>query len=176
MIYQPREDSLFLSEVVKKFAKKNIKILDLGTGSGIQSKNLLKSGVNKKFITASDIDKKAIDEAKKLGIKVVKSDLFSNIKNKFDLIIFNPPYLPKNKFDDEKDTTGGKKGDEVIIKFIKQLKKHLNHDGKVLLLTSSLTPNKNWMKLAKDSKFKVKKIDSKKLFFEELYIWFITLQ
>ena len=178
MVYNPEEDSYLLAESAKKYIfklkSKNIKILDLGTGSGFQSKNLIDLGIKKENITASDIDSSALNEAKELGVKTIKSNLFSKIKEKYDLIIFNPPYLPEDKYDKRVDTAGGKKGDELILKFIKQLKNHLTKKGVCFLLTSSLTPEKNWKKIARLEKLNVKKIASKKLFFEELYIWKIT--
>tara|TARA_Y100000310_G_C20476040_1_gene712464 strand:- start:231 stop:767 length:537 start_codon:yes stop_codon:yes gene_type:complete len=175
--YKPAEDSIFLSKILKeKIKSKNIKALDIGTGSGIQSRTLIEIGIPKENITAVDINSEALAEAKKLGVKTLKSNLFLKIKNKFDLIAFNPPYLPESEFDNEPDTTGGKNGDEVIIKFIKQLKNHLTKKGTCYLLTSSLTPNKKWQEIAKESGLTIKKIATEKIFFEELYIWEITPQ
>ncbi|MEK6873543.1 MAG: HemK2/MTQ2 family protein methyltransferase [Nanoarchaeota archaeon] len=181
--YQPAEDSYFLSDYVKNYIEKlnnsekeNIKSLDMGTGSGIQSKNLISLGIKKGNITATDINFDALKQAKKLKIKAIKSDLFEklNKKEKFDLIIFNPPYLPENKFDKEKDTTGGKKGDETIIRFIKSLKSHLKEKGICFLLTSSLTPN-TWKKETKKQKLKIRKVGEKSLFMEKFYVWEITI-
>ena len=50
------------------------------------------------------------------------SDLFSNIKGKFNTIIFNPPYLPEDEFKD-KSLDGGKKGYEIIEKFLNKVSK-----------------------------------------------------
>ncbi len=174
-IYQPAEDSFLLSDQVKKYIpklkNKNIKILDMGTGSGIQTKNLIDLGIKKENITAVDINPNALKEARKLKIKTIKSDLFNELKNeKYDIIIFNPPYLPEDKYDKEKDTTGGKKGDEIIIKFIKELNQHLNKKGICFLLTSSLTSN-NWKKELIKQKLDIKKIGEKKLFMEKLFVW-----
>ena len=176
-IYFPDEDSFLLSEVLEKEIKKlsnqklSIKILDMGSGSGIQAKTAIDAGANPKSITLGDINSEAIKHLKKTFTKskIIHSNLFEKIKGKFDLIIFNPPYLPEDKFDKEKDTTGGKKGNEIIIKFLKQAKSHLakDKDGKILLLTSSLTPKINFKKFGYDSKLLVKK----KIFFEELYVW-----
>tara|TARA_Y100000310_G_scaffold268572_1_gene281247 strand:+ start:13036 stop:13584 length:549 start_codon:yes stop_codon:yes gene_type:complete len=173
--YPPAEDSYFLTEIIKKQIKnKNIKCLDLGTGSAIQSKTLIELGIKKQNITAIDINPAALIEAKKLKIKTINSNLFQKTKEKYDLIIFNPPYLPESKYDSEPDTTGGKNGDEVIIEFIKQLKKHLTKTGKALILTSSLTPNNKWQKLANSLDLKIKKLATKKIFYEELYVWEIN--
>jgi release factor glutamine methyltransferase len=181
MVYSPQEDSYFLSQVVENYLSKlstklkdKLKILDVGTGSGIQSKNLLSLEIKKSKIVAIDLNLDTLKNTKKLGIKSIQSDLFSNIDQKFDLIIFNPPYLPKEKFDSELDTTGGKNGDETIIKFITQLPKHLTKKGICFLLTSSFTPEKKWKSEAKKLNLLFKKIAEKNLFFEKLFIWEIT--
>lgn len=172
MVYQPEEDSYFLSEQLAKYLKKiknrEIRILDLGTGTAIQAQVSRRLGF--KNILCSDINPEAIKIAKRKGFKTVQSDLFEKIKGKFDLIIFNPPYLPKNKYDKEKDTTGGEKGDEIIIKFLKKVKNHLNKNGKVFLLISSYTPRKRILKEIKNQKLKHQKLAEKKLFFEKLEV------
>tara|TARA_Y100000310_G_scaffold221748_1_gene223355 strand:- start:5795 stop:6340 length:546 start_codon:yes stop_codon:yes gene_type:complete len=175
--YKPAEDSLFLSKILKeKIKNKNIKALDLGTGSAIQSSTLLKIGIKKENITAIDLNPKALEQAKKLGVKTIKSNLLENTKQKYDLIAFNPPYLPESKFDKKIDTTGGKNGDETIVEFIKQLKSHLTKKGICYLLTSSKTPNKKWQEIAHRNQLRVKNIATEKMFLEELYIWEITPQ
>jgi len=171
-IYQPAEDSYFLSEILKKQIKsKNQKFLDIGSGLGIQAQTLIDLGVSPRNITLADINKKAIQHLKKNlpNCKIIHSNLFEKIKGEFDVIFFNPPYLPKNKFDSKKDTTGGKKGSETINKFLKQAKKHLNKNGKIFLLASSFTKNINFLDYEK------KLLGKKKLFFEELFVWGLSV-
>jgi len=173
-IYEPAEDSYFLAETTKKFLKnksKDIKVLDMGTGSGIQSDNLIKLGIKPENITAVDINKKALQQVKQLGVNIIESNLFDNVGSSFDLILFNPPYLPANKHDRKPDTTGGKKGNEIIIRFISQLSNYLTTKGVALFLTSSLTPISNTLLEIKKQYYKTAKIATKKLFFEELSIW-----
>ena len=177
-IYETAEDSYLLNETLKEFLKnkdKNIKILDMGSGSGIQAKTCKDSGF--KNVLTIDINKEAIKHLKKQGFKSVHSDLFSKInkKNKFDLIIFNPPYLPKNIYDNKPDTTAGKQGYELIIKFLRQAKLHLNKDGVILLLFSSLSKPDIIIKQAKLLKYNLKLLNKQKLFFEELYIYLLIL-
>jgi HemK-related putative methylase len=171
-IYQPEKDSYLLSKILKKeIQNKNIKILDMGSGSGIQAKTLIKLNVPSENLTLVDINKKAIKNLKKdfLNSKVICSDLFENLpKEKFDLIIFNPPYLPEDK-DEPKNsrlaTTGGILGSEKINKFLKQAKEYLGNQGKIYLLTSSLTKGINW------KSWKKKLLIKEKIFMEELYVW-----
>ena len=167
-IYQPQEDSYLFAELLKKHISKNkpSSYLDMGTGSGILSETASKS-LDKKDILAADINPEAIKLLKKRKFNAIKTNLFSEIKNKFDLITFNAPYLPLDSREPKSSqvaTTGGKRGDEISIKFLRQAKKHLNTSGKILLLISSLTP------MSKIKKFKHKIVARKKIFMEELLI------
>jgi len=171
MIYEAREDSYLLKKYVSKYAK--CKVLDMGCGSGILSLEALKKTNN---VLAVDINKKVVEYCKKLGINAKYSNLFSNVKGKFDLIIFNPPYLPYDKNEDRETrlmVSGGKKGYEIIEKFLKQAKRYLNKNGKILLLFSSLTGDIN--KILKKYSYKFKLLEEKKLFFEKLYVYLIKI-
>lgn len=171
LIYNPREDSFLLEKEVKKFSK-NKSFLDLGCGSGIQGKAALQS--NAKSVLFADISKDAITEIKKQGFSAVQSNLFSKIKGKFEVISFNPPYLPEDKREDKESalaTTGGKKGDEVILRFLKQAKKHLEKNGIILLVVSSLTPKNKIEQVLKKEKLKKEVISQKSFFFEKLEVW-----
>jgi len=170
MIYIPGEDSYLLESQVRKYARKK-KVLDLGTGSGILALTAIK--FKALSVLASDINEESINYAKSLGIEAIKSNLFLHIKSKFDLIIFNPPYLPQDEREDKESqqvTTGGKKGDEIILKFLKQARNHLNPKGIILLLVSSLTPMKRINNILEKQKLKSKIIAEKKLFMESLYV------
>ena len=119
-IYQPREDTMLILKEIREYAKGNV--LDMGTGTGVLA---LEASRTAEHVYACDINKDAVEFAKKqtmdrTNINCVYSDLFSYFKKhpeKFDLIIFNPPYLPEHKYDKKKDTTGGKKGYEVLERF-----------------------------------------------------------
>ncbi len=176
-IYSPSEDSYLLSKILEKqipkllIMNKNLRFLEIGSGSGIQLQTALKAGIKRENIFSLDINSNAVKECKKLGFNCVKSNLFEKIKGKFDLIIFNPPYLSENKKepkDSKLATTGGKKGSELINKFLKQSKKHLEKNGKILLLTSSFTKGISFLD------YKKKIIGKENLFFEKLFVLELT--
>jgi release factor glutamine methyltransferase len=170
MIYEPEEDSFLLQKHIKEYIKsKSTSVLDLGCGSCIQGKQASLFSDN---VTAVDINPEAGDYAEKYKLKFIYSNLFENVKEKFDLILFNPPYLPA--MDEEPEdvrliTTGGKQGFELIEEFLKQAPAHLNKGGKILLICSTLTGDVE--KLFKKYKFKFKKIDESKEFFEVILLY-----
>ena len=131
MIYTPSEDSFLLARALVLYVK-NKTVLDMGAGSGIQTETALKTGAVS--VCAVDINTEAITQLTKKKLKnvtVVQSNLFTHISESFDLIVFNPPYLPRDTREDKesaKATTGGKHGDEIILRFLKQAPKHLTKE------------------------------------------------
>ena len=168
-IYAPSDDSEFFADFLRGYLSgvdKTVKFLDVGTGSGILAEVALEF-LDKKNIFACDVNKEAVKILKKKGINAFYSDLFSDVTGKFDLIIFNAPYLPKDNREPASSriaTTGGKRGDEISVRFLKEAKKHLNEGGKILLLISSLTP------MDRIKKFGGVEVARKKMWMEELII------
>lgn len=101
----PRYETEYLLEKVINISKQifsdKINILDIGTGSGAIS-IVLKNELNSN-VTACDISKKALNVAinnakiNNSSINFIKSDIFSNINDKFDIIISNPPYISSDE-------------------------------------------------------------------------------
>jgi len=174
MIYKPREDSFLLEKVVRQESK-GLKVLDVGCGSGIQTEAALDGGA--KSVLGIDIDSESILFCRKRGLDVVESDLFSNVKGKFDLIVFNPPYLPEDEREDKesgKITSGGKKGDEIIVRFLSKVEEHLADDGKILLVVSSLTPRGEIEATIENKKMEKEIVTSMNLFMEKIEVWKIS--
>ncbi|MGL6104693.1 peptide chain release factor N(5)-glutamine methyltransferase [Romboutsia sp.] len=107
----PRPDTETLVEEIIELCKnkKDISILDIGTGSGAITVSLAKYIENAK-VTSFDIEDiplevgkiNAINSGVDNKIDFVKSDLFSSIEGKnikFDVIVSNPPYIPKKDMD-----------------------------------------------------------------------------
>ncbi len=137
MIYEPAEDSYLLQKWVKQFAQGSV--LDMGCGSGIQAKTAQTLTPD---VLAADINPEAVAHCEKLGINAIVSDLFSAVAATFDVIIFNPPYLPRDVAEDDDSsliTTGGLHGSEVLERFLVDAKEHLAPNGRILFVCSSLT-------------------------------------
>jgi release factor glutamine methyltransferase len=171
MIYPPSDDSYLLEEEVKKRALGK-RVLDVGTGSGIQARAAWRSGARE--VLAVDIDEEALEKLKNEEFEVKKSDLLESVYGKFDLIVFNPPYLPEDEREDSESsrvTTGGKRGDEIIIRFLETAKEHLAKNGEILLVISSLTPLDRIRKVLKEKGFHERAIASRRVFMELLEVW-----
>lgn len=151
-------------------------VLDLGTGSGLLG---LYCALRSARVTASDIDEAAINHttnaARALGVdlKLVVSDLFSNVPGQFDLILFNPPYLPSKDIHD-KTVDGGHRGTVVINRFLRELPRHLRSDGEALLLVSSFNSPEELLQTY--NMFDFSTIAERALFFEELKILRVCLR
>lgn len=177
-IYNPSDDSYLIQEVLNHkliSLNKDEKILDMGSGSGILAKTCIDAGF--KNIMAADIDPEVISHLKSINIPRINSDLFSKVKGKFDLIVFNPPYLPEDSrepMDSRLQTTAGKKGYEVIIRFLDQSISHLKKQGSILLLFSTLSHPRVILSHAKKLGLRYIKKSEKCLFFEKLFVYELT--
>ncbi len=87
-----------------KQSLKDLKILELGAGSGTLSLLCARQGG---FVTASDINPAAVDNVRlnatqnNLTITAIQSDLFNDLSGQqFDRILINPPYYPKDPAQD----------------------------------------------------------------------------
>lgn len=178
LIYSPEEDSYLLEKVILKQIpellrkNKNLKFLEIGIGSGIQLNAAKKAGVKKENIFGVDINIDAVKHCQEQGFRCIKSDLFQFVDEKFDVIVFNPPYLPEDKMEDaesRKITTGGKMGSEIPNRFLREAKSHLKENGVIYLLLSSLTSGFD------SSAYEKKIIAEEKLFFEKLTVYELSL-
>lgn len=176
MVYSPREDSYLLKKWVAKLSKGK-KVLDMGTGSGIQAITAKSGGAVR--VLGVDKNKKAItlskSNAKSAGyddIEFKYSDLFLAVNEKFDLIVFNPPYLPNEEHLDiskDYDLVGGEKGNEISIEFLKEAVEYLNAKGFVLLICSSLSDPFEIFNYAKNFGYNYEILEEMRLDFETLY-------
>lgn len=167
-VYEPGDDSWLLKSVLKEFAKGSC--LDMGTGSGILAEE---AALHCRKVIAVDINRKAIEYCKKkCPNKVIdfrESDLFESVPESFDTIIFNFPYLPEKRGDIAVD--GGRDGLEVVGRFLRKAKNHLNENGQILIVFSSKTDIKKLDKVIMKEGYRFREIANKNIFFEKLHIY-----
>jgi len=139
-VYPFEEDSRLLLEAAIAEWRTGDRVLEIGCGSGRISATL----PCQDFVLATDISPPAVRAARALGLEVVRTDLFTGICGRFDLVLFNPPYLPtvpEERCDDwlEYALDGGPDGRSVIALFVEGVDSVLTSGGRFLLLISSLT-------------------------------------
>lgn len=178
-VYIPSEDSFLLSENLK--VKKGDSVLEIGTGSGIVS---IYASKKAKKIIATDINFNAVELAEKNfklnkieNIETRWGNLFEviNENEKFDIILFNTPYLPTDECEVLPDDLnyafdGGADGRKVIDLFLKEVKNHLKHDGTVQLVQSSLSNNEKTIAILKKLGFKTEITAKEHFFFEDITV------
>lgn len=167
-VYSPREDSYLMLDAISSIPLDKKEVLDVGTGSGILGLFCAMRDAN---VTVTDIDDTALLYAQKVaqtlgvGLKAVQSDLFSNVEGRFDLVLFNPPYLPSAALED-RTVDGGKKGKALASRFLKTLPTHLKIDGTTVMLLSSSNDPASLIEEHPEFDFSV--VAKRALFFEEL--------
>ncbi|MBI5880730.1 methyltransferase [archaeon] len=179
MVYSPAEDSFLIKKEVEKLARG--RVLDVGTGSGILAESAAKLK-RVSSVLAVDVKPDSISyckaKIKNKKVKFIVSDLFSKVpKQKFDAIIFNPPYLPQQKDEPKELATeiaGGKHGYEVVERFMDDVNDYLADDGIVLLLFSSLTGKEKVEAMIAEQLMDFVELSKENLSFEQLYVYKIA--
>ncbi len=147
-VYEPAEDSFLFAENL--MAKEGGIVVDIGTGCGILGIIAAKRAAN---VLATDMNPYAIqcakENAKANGVSgkmlFVRGDLFAPIwmECKFDLILFNAPYLPSEGVEKmswtEQAWAGGVSGRKVVDTFIREAPNYLMQNGEILLMQSTLS-------------------------------------
>ena len=141
-VWSPSIDTVLFAQALDKVFKKrkNFKTAaEIGTGSGFLSKYILAKVKNLKSMLVLDINpyaiKSAMDNIKDSRAIFYAGDGLKKIKNeKFDLLICNPPYVPRPKSIDDNPYEGV----GVLNYLIQHGQKHLNKDGILVTNVSSL--------------------------------------
>ncbi len=177
-VYEPAEDTFLLADNLGECLGK--RVLELGTGCGLIAILAAKSGAQ---VVATDVNQAALKCARTNAsahgvtdcIDFRLGSLFEPVtEERFDLVIFNPPYLPT----ESKEALGspidlaweaGPKGRAVIDPFLGRLPNHLTNGGRALFVQSSLSNVDKTLQKLREHGFNVN-IARKKLSFEELFL------
>jgi len=161
-VYEPREDTFFLLDCLELEAGDET-VLEMGAGSGLISLHLAKAGL---AVTAVDINPHSIKHIEdtfdnlSLPVETFLSDMFENVRGTFDVVLFNSPYLEMSCEDfllrgtDRQALIGGVKGFEIARRFVLEVQKHLNGNGRAYLLLQK----DHWEMAVADSLLEWKKV------------------
>jgi len=126
-----------LAKTVLKEVKESDKVLDMGTGSGIQA---ILAASKSSRVTAVDMNPSAVKCAKRnvelnrlsSRVRVKESDLFENVKGRYDLIIFDPPFR-WSKPRDMWERSCADEGYSTMKGFFEQVGDHLSEGGRIII-------------------------------------------
>jgi len=162
----PRADTEILVEEALQIIEQNKlnTVLDLCTGSGAIAVSIAKYADVKKVL-ATDISKKTLEVAEvninknKVEVQTLESDLFKNVKEQFDVIVSNPPYIETDTIevlseDVKKEPRlaldGGRDGLDIYRKIIDEAWKYLSPKG-FLCLEIGYNQRQSVLNLIKES-------------------------
>jgi release factor glutamine methyltransferase len=147
-VLDPRPETELIVEKVLELPSSKLSLIDLGTGSGCLAISIARERPNFK-VFASDISNDALKVAKinsnfyQTPITFIKSDWFTKIDRKFDVIIANPPYISKKdynnlplcirRFEPKIALFAGSKGLDSFKVIINQFFKYLRPNGMLIL-------------------------------------------
>ncbi|MBI5679542.1 MAG: methyltransferase [Methanobacterium sp.] len=183
-VYEPAEDTFLLAENLN--IKRRDEVLEIGTGTGLIA---ITCAQKSRKVVATDINKYAVKCALKntisnrtYNVELREGNLFKPVEGeKFDLILFNTPYLPtdeEEKIDEELNDAwdGGTNGRATIDQFLEGVKEHLKENGRVQLVQSSLSNNDKTIAKLEELGFEAEITARQKAFFEEIVVITGTLK
>lgn len=175
-VYQPREDTFLLRDAALTEVRSEDRVLEVGCGSGAVIAALKERTA---VVVATDINPHAVRAGRERGVETVRTDLVAGLCGPFDLVLFNPPYLPtlpEERIDDwlEYALDGGPTGRETIERFASEVGRVLAPSGRILLLVSSLTEPDKVRQLFADLGYTVLLVATEEIEGEELMVFRIT--
>lgn len=149
-VYEPHDDTFLLARVVQERVRPGMHVLEVGCGAGVVAMTAARAGA---VVTATDANPTAVElcrhNAKQNGLAmtVVETDLLAGLEGPFDLIVFNPPYLPTAEEDVVQGPLnlafdGGHDGNETVLRFAAQIASLPSRPAEVLVVHSSLSDPK----------------------------------
>ncbi len=143
--------------------------LEIGFGSGV-----VLSGAAGRFDLAVGTDLLGLDEAKLArapGLELVLADRATCFRDGvFDLVFFNPPYLPSERVED-RAVDGGASGVEVPLSFLEDAVRVMKEEGSVLVLLSDLGDVSSFFSRVGRLGLSASPVAEKRLFFERLVVY-----
>lgn len=167
--YLPAEDTYLLRDALAPFTGKSC--LEIGFGSGA-----VLAGVSGRFQLPVGTDVLGLEEARLAagpGVELVLADRATCFRDGvFDLVFFNPPYLPSAQIEDL-TVDGGPTGTEVAVSFLEEAMRALRDEGTVVALLSDEGDIGAFLSYCNSLGLAVESVAEKRVFYETLSVFTI---
>ncbi|MHA1905993.1 MAG: HemK2/MTQ2 family protein methyltransferase [Candidatus Thorarchaeota archaeon] len=182
-VYPPAEDTFLLLDSID--TKPGDIAIEVGSGSGYVALHLCQT-VNRVIAidsshaavrnTIANVRKNSLEHK----VTVIQSDLLTaiNPREKFSIIAFNPPYLPKEDSGTSLDHAliGGEIGIEVTERFVRHAVGYLQPEGRMYIVTSTLADIETIEHVMNSCSLATEVVGETPLFYEKLQILRGTLK
>jgi release factor glutamine methyltransferase len=177
-VYVPSHDTFLLAAAVAKEVQAGQRFLDVGCGAGLVG---LVAARNKAVVTCTDLNPHAVGRTREnarenqLTLEVVQTDLLEGLAGPFDVVAFNPPYLPTAP--DERlpgglnmAFDGGPDGNATVLRFARQVVALRPKPPVVLVVHSSLSDPLPLAQALAAAGYREEVVAQEKHFFERLSV------
>ncbi|MDC7950630.1 methyltransferase [Methanomassiliicoccaceae archaeon COG_1] len=175
-VYPPSEDSELLIDALD--VRRGERVLEIGCGSGVVSIHCALAGAE---VVCGDVNPRAVAltrmnaAANGAVLEAVETDVYSNVEGRFDLILFNLPYLPVEEGEGlARAWSGGPDGLGPLPRLLDGAPKHLLPGGRVVVVTSSLMDRKGLREIL--APYSVRTLAKLPMFFERLSVLEISFR
>ena len=166
--YLSSDDSVLLRGVLERYSGGSC--LEIGAGNG---GGLVELSRRFKMAVGTDIQRPSGFKLRD-SIDFVLADCASCFREQsFDLVAFNPPYLPSEQIED-RTVDGGEEGEAVAMRFLGEAIRVSKKDGKIVALLSSENPLAPLERLCERDGFSMRLVGTKHLFYETLSVYEIA--
>lgn len=177
-VYEPHDDTFLLARAVKARVGAGTRFLEVGCGAGVIAMTAAREGAE---VTATDANPFAVElcqhnaKQNKLRITAVETDLLAGLEGPFDVVAFNPPYLPTDEDDRVSGPLnlafdGGLDGNVVVLRFAEQIAALAQRPGEILVIHSSLSDPAPLAARMAELGYSESVVEEEKHFFEALWV------